>query len=69
MKLGVQIGLGPGHFVLDGDPLPLPKRGTVPNFRPTNVAKWLDGLKCHFGVEVGLGPDDFVLDGDPATPP
>jgi len=25
MKLGMQIGLGPGHNVLDGDPAPLPK--------------------------------------------
>jgi len=25
MKLGMQIGLGPGHIVLDGDPAPLPK--------------------------------------------
>jgi len=30
MKLGTQVGLGPGHIVLDGDPvLPLPKRGTA----------------------------------------
>ena len=25
MKLGVQLGLGPGHIVLDGDPALLPK--------------------------------------------
>ena len=24
MKLGMQVGLGPGHIVLDGDPAPLP---------------------------------------------
>jgi len=24
MKLGVQVGLGPGHIALDGDPGPLP---------------------------------------------
>jgi len=23
-KLGTQVGLGPGHIVLDGDPAPLP---------------------------------------------
>ena len=23
-KLGMQVGLGPGHIVLDGDPAPLP---------------------------------------------
>jgi len=48
MKLGVQIGLGPGHFVLGGDPAPLPQRGTAPNFRSVSVvAKLLDGLRCH----------------------
>ena len=26
MKLGMQVGLGRGHIVLDGDPAPLPKR-------------------------------------------
>jgi len=26
-KLGVQVGLGPGHIVLDGDPPPLHQRG------------------------------------------
>ena len=47
MKLGVLLGLGPGHIVLDGDPTP-PKSGTAPNFRPMSiVAKWLDGLRCH----------------------
>jgi len=25
MKLGMQIGLGPGHIVLDGDPAPPPE--------------------------------------------
>ena len=25
MKLGVQVGLGPSHIVLDGDPAPPPK--------------------------------------------
>ena len=33
MKLiGMEVGLGPGHTVLDGDPAPPPKRGaTAPN--------------------------------------
>jgi len=31
MSLGMQIGLGPGHIVLDGDPAPPPqKRDTAP---------------------------------------
>ena len=47
-KLGVKVGLGPGHIALDGIPAPLPKRGAAPNFRPMSVvAKLLDGLRCH----------------------
>jgi len=34
MKLGTQLGLGPGHIVLDGDPAPLPQTGTPPIFSP-----------------------------------
>jgi len=30
MKLGMQVGLGPGHIVLDGTQLPLPKGGRSP---------------------------------------
>jgi len=30
MAFGMQVNLGPGHIVLDGDPAPLPKRGRVP---------------------------------------
>jgi len=44
MPLGREVGLGTGHIVLDGDPVSLPQRGTVPNFRPMSVvAKRLDG--------------------------
>jgi len=32
MKVGVPVGLGPGHIVLDGDHAPTPQRGTAPNF-------------------------------------
>jgi len=43
MKLGVQVGLGPGHIVLDRDSAPPPhKRGGTPNLRHMSVvAKWL----------------------------
>ena len=47
MPLGTEVGLGPGHIVLDGDPAP-PKKGTAPNFWPMSVvAKWLDGSRCY----------------------
>ena len=46
MALGTEVGLGPGHIVLDGDPAPLPKKRAElrPNFRPNSIAaKRLDG--------------------------
>jgi len=30
MALGMEMGLGPGHIVLDGDPAPFPKKGQSP---------------------------------------
>jgi len=30
MKLGTQVGLGPGHIVLDRDPAPPPPKGHSP---------------------------------------
>ena len=47
---GMEIGLRPGDFVLDGDPVTLPKKGAEPppNFGPMFIeAKWLDGSRCH----------------------
>jgi len=68
MKLGMKVGLGPGHIVLDGDPTPPPPKGTQPpNFKAHiccgQMAAW---IKMSLGMELGLGPGDFVLDGDPA---
>ena len=49
MPLGMELGLGPGNFVLDGDPAPLPKKGAEPpNFRPMFiVAKRLYGSRWY----------------------
>jgi len=30
LPLSMEVGLGPGDFVLDGDPAPLPKKGAEP---------------------------------------
>jgi len=58
MKLGMQVGLGPDHIVLDGDPAPTsPKRGQSPlsNFRPMSiVAKRLDGSRWHLAKKWAL---------------
>jgi len=38
MPLGTEVGLGPGHIVLDGDPAPPPEKGAQPhNFRSMSV--------------------------------
>jgi len=47
MALRMEVGLGPGHIVLDRDSATRTKGGTAPNFRPMSiVAKPLDGLRC-----------------------
>ena len=71
MKLGTQVGPGPGHIVLDGDPAPLPPKGhRLPQFLAHicsgQMATW---IKMSLGMKLGLGTGDFVLDGDPAPPP
>jgi len=67
MKLGTEVGLGPGHTVLDGDPAPQ-KRGTAyPYFSAHGYCGQTTGwIKMPFGMEVGLGPGHIVLDGDQA---
>jgi len=49
MALGMDVGLGAGHIVLDKDPAPLPKKGgRAPDFWPIFiVAKRLYALRCH----------------------
>ena len=49
MKLGVQVGLIPGHIVLDGNRAPpKEKEAQLPNFSPMSiVAKRLNGSRCH----------------------
>ena len=69
MKLSMQVGLGPGHIVLGGDPAPPALKGHSPQFsanvRCGQTAEW---TKMSLGMEVDLGPRDFAFDGDPATP-
>jgi len=69
MKLGTQVGLGPGHIVLDGTQLPLPTGQSPTQFLAHiccgHMAAW---IKMPLGMELGLSPGDFVLDGDPALP-
>jgi len=72
MALGMEVGLGPGHVVLDGDPAPSSQKGQSP--APEFSAHFYCRQKAGFinmplGIEVGLGSGHFLLDGDPAPPP
>ena len=59
MKLGTEVGLGPGHIVLDGNPAP------SPHVCCGQTAGW---IKMPLGTEVDLGPDDIIVDVDPSAP-
>jgi len=70
MKIGTQVGLGPGHIVLDGDIASPPSKGHSAQFSAHICCGQMAGwTKMPLGMQVGLGPGDFVLDGDPALPP
>ena len=60
MPVGMEVGLCPGHIVLDGHPAPPKKGHSPPIFGPRPL--WPNG------TEVGLGPGHIVLHGDPAPP-
>jgi len=60
MALGMEVGLSPRNFVLDGYPAP-------PQFLAHFYCDQTAGcIKMPLGTEVGLSLGDFVLDGDPA---
>jgi len=65
----MEVGLGPSHIVLDGDPAPLPKMGTEPppTFSAHCYCRQTAGcIKMPLGMDVGLSLGDFVFDEDPA---
>jgi len=70
MKLGMWVGLSPGHIVLDGDLAPLPKKEAEPPIFGLYLlwpnAGW---IKMASSMEMGLGQGHIVLDGDPAPLP
>jgi len=65
MKLGLQVGLGHGHIVLDGNPAPLPNlppKGHSPQFSAHICSGQMAGwIKTPLGRKVGLDPSDIVL--------
>jgi len=70
MKLGMQVGLGRVHIVLDGDHAPcFPKGGTaLPQFSAYKFSAHIycgqtpGWIKMALGTEAGLSTGDFVLD-------
>ena len=69
MVLGMEVGLGPRHIVLDGDTAPSPQKGAQPQFLADFYCGQAAGcIKMPFGMEVGPGLRDIVFDVDPATP-
>jgi len=68
VKLGMQVGLGPGHIVLGGDPVPLPQRGIPPFSAHICFGQMAAWIKMPLVMEIGLGPGDCVRWG-PSPPP
>jgi len=53
MALGMEMGRGPGHIVLDGDSAPLPKKGAEPPpiFGPFYCGQTAGWTKMPLGME------------------
>ena len=67
----MEVGLGPGDFVLDGDPSPQKKGTAPPNFWPMTImatGKTTGWIKMPLGTEVNVVPGEVVLDGVAAPP-
>jgi len=66
MQLGMEVGLGPGDFVLDRDPAPPPqkKTGHSPQFLTRAYCAQMAGwIKVPLGTVVGLDQGHILLDG------
>ena len=64
MALGREVGLGPGHIVLDEDPAPLPKEGGgAPSPISTHFycAQTVVCIKMPLGMQVGYRPQPSRL--------
>ena len=68
----MEVGLGPGHIVLDRDTALLSKKGAEPpsQFSAHFYCGQTAGcIKMPLGMEVGLSLGHFLLDGDPGPYP
>ena len=65
----MEVGLSPGDFVLDGDPVRLPEKESSPQFLAhVYCGKPAASIKMPLGTAVGLSLCDIVLDRDLASP-
>ena len=70
MPLGMEVGLGPGHIVLDGGPLTPSPKGHTPQFSAhVSCGQSAGSIKMPLGREVDLGPGDSVRWGSSSAPP
>jgi len=71
MRLGMEVGLGPGDFVFDGElgNQLHQKKGTAPTQFLAHVycGQMAGRIKMPLGTEVNLGPGNVILD-DIAAP-
>ena len=66
LVLGKDVGVSPGDFVLDGDPMPFAQNGAEPPLQFSAhfyCAQTAGCIKMPLGMEIGLNPGEFVLDG------
>ena len=55
MKLGIEVGLGPGHIGFDGDPSPKKGAQQPPIFSHVFCGQTAGWIKMPLGREVDLG--------------
>ena len=61
IALRMELGLGPGDFLLDEDPAPpSPKGGPKKYSAHVYCGQTAGWMKLVLGMEVGLSPGDFV---------
>jgi len=68
MTLGIKVGLGPGHILLNGDSAPQKRHNPQfsAHFYGVQTAVY---IRIPLGTKVGVSLGDIVLDRDPALPP
>ena len=69
MAICMEVGLGPGNFVFDGDPATPRTKGTPTTTQfvaPVYCGQTVGWMKTPLSTEVDLGPGHIVLDGVPA---